>query len=281
MKKLVFDTLSDIHLPSYLKISAISGSYSKLIKSLYPKGHRAAKTFVLAGDLSEDIDQVIVFLKSLKTEKKYTTIIYVPGNHELYLTSLKWRSSKEKYNEIIRRVNELNPIGIYALDGTSIMVEGFKIGGATGWYDGKYHLHCNPQIESDAAFRREVRASYKRIMLDSKYVPEDLFDMYEWQKEKLLNIGIDVDIVISHVSPLLDSKYLNEKWRDKEGSAFFSSNSGHIVRLLDPLLWIFGHAHDHLDEMYGDTRMLCNPYGYPYEKEGNKTLVQKITVEKR
>jgi hypothetical protein len=43
-------------------------------------------------------------------------------------------------------------------------------------------------------------------------------------------------------------------------------------------LWIFGHTHDAYDIMVGETRLLCNPRGYPDECDTgfNSDLIVEI-----
>ena len=41
-----------------------------------------------------------------------------------------------------------------------------------------------------------------------------------------------------------------------------------LITVYQPDLWIHGHTHDACDYRLGDTRVVCNPRGYPGEQTG-------------
>ena len=45
-----------------------------------------------------------------------------------------------------------------------------------------------------------------------------------------------------------------------------------------PRLWIHGHTHGSKDYMLGDTRVICNPGGYPHRWE-NPNFIPRLIVE--
>lgn len=48
----------------------------------------------------------------------------------------------------------------------------------------------------------------------------------------------------------------------------FASHLDDLVLRLKPKIWIHGHTHDPSDYMLGETRVICNPCGYPGERRG-------------
>jgi hypothetical protein len=47
---------------------------------------------------------------------------------------------------------------------------------------------------------------------------------------------------------------------------FFVCDVENIIYERTPKLWIHGHTHDSVDLKLGDTRIVCNPIGYPHER---------------
>ena len=52
-------------------------------------------------------------------------------------------------------------------------------------------------------------------------------------------------------------------------SGAFYSNLDELIEDTKPTLWIHGHVHDSCDYVIGETRVVCNPFGY----EGIETNV--------
>jgi hypothetical protein len=44
----------------------------------------------------------------------------------------------------------------------------------------------------------------------------------------------------------------------------------HVIADARPALWVHGHTHDSLDYRIGDTRIICNPFGYLHHEENPK-----------
>jgi Icc-related predicted phosphoesterase len=63
---------------------------------------------------------------------------------------------------------------------------------------------------------------------------------------------------------------------------FNNSDMDDMIAQSNIKLWVHGHRHSQADDYIGNTRIVCNPYGYPNERRyiadfGNKT--QPIFVE--
>ena len=43
-----------------------------------------------------------------------------------------------------------------------------------------------------------------------------------------------------------------------------------LIIEMQPRLWVHGHTHEIFDYYIGTTRVLCNPRGYPHERENAK-----------
>lgn len=71
------------------------------------------------------------------------------------------------------------------------------------------------------------------------------------------------DIVVTHHAPSYQS--VSAEFQGNAWNPFFVSNLDPFVEALKAKVWIHGHVHSKWDYMIGDTRVLCNPVGYPGE----------------
>jgi Icc-related predicted phosphoesterase len=81
---------------------------------------------------------------------------------------------------------------------------------------------------------------------------------------------------VSHHLPSWES--VAERYRGDKLSAAFASNLDAIIEREQPRLWIHGHTHDGFDYMIGETRVLCNPCGYPDDRD-NPGFDLRMVVE--
>lgn len=72
------------------------------------------------------------------------------------------------------------------------------------------------------------------------------------------------DIVVTHHAP----SYLSvaPRFKGHPETDFFYSRQENLILDMKPKLWVHGHVHDNFDYELGDTRVVCNPLGYPFEK---------------
>ena len=78
------------------------------------------------------------------------------------------------------------------------------------------------------------------------------------------------DVVVTHHAPSYMS--LSEKFRGDPLNPYFMSECYGTIVSLKPKLWFHGHVHQEHDYTIGDTRVLCNPYGYPGENVPTPTV---------
>lgn len=69
------------------------------------------------------------------------------------------------------------------------------------------------------------------------------------------------DVVITHFLP--SHTCTHPRWKNYDSNCFFVGEElQELIIERKPKLWIFGHTHDSMDFYLGQTRMVCNPYGY-------------------
>jgi hypothetical protein len=273
---MIIDYISDIHEDVFFQ-DIKSERYGLFIDSFFID-KIIGKVLIIAGDLSENIDRIINFLKKVKEQKGYEYILYIPGNHELYLNSEdKFKSSIEKYNFLYKKVNELNDLGIYFLDGSIIEIEGIKFGGVSMWYDGSYLRKKFIHLE-EHSFKSFLNRFYKQYMRDSIKIKESIYEMFYWQEEKLKNIYKDADIIFSHINPMNTDDYLSPNFKGQEGNAFFCFDGLKYLEHTSAKYWIYGHTHDIFEGELFNVKLLCNPSGYPGERNYNGGVIKQFEI---
>jgi Icc-related predicted phosphoesterase len=84
-------------------------------------------------------------------------------------------------------------------------------------------------------------------------------------KHHLFDSGADIWVI--HHLPSYQS--VHEEYRNSDGNDFFATElSPKILDMVKPpKLIVHGHTHKQCDYMIGNTRVVCNPRGYPNEND--------------
>lgn len=157
-------------------------------------------------------------------------VFWIKGNHDYYGNS---------FRDAATDFPEAKTVG------------GLKIAGATLWTD------IRPDRWWDF---REYMMDYRNIkgMNYDRYM-----NAYKTHHDYLFNSGADIWVI--HHLPSFQS--VHEDYRHSNGNDFFATELSHWI--LDmakpPKLIVHGHTHRQFDYMIGDTRVVCNPRGYPNE----------------
>lgn len=85
------------------------------------------------------------------------------------------------------------------------------------------------------------------------------------------------DIVVTHFAPHPLS--IHPRYRSEVLNPYFVNNLDATIQMVQPKLWIHGHVHDPFDYTVHDTRVVCNPLGYPRERYGSIDDYQVKIVE--
>lgn len=211
-------------------------NWRSLIEKLDPSG---VDVLVLAGD---------ILPASRKTEKmltlfreRYPHVVYVPGNHEYWGTSLSaiLRLEEAAANA---RVSFLRP-------GNIVTIAGRRFLGDTMW------------------FPQSMEAALERHWADYIYIngatPSDIFGLNAAFRAFLEEELREGDVVITHHLPHPQS--IGPNYTNSPTNVFFLSDQSDLIEERKPALWVHGHTHDPYDYVVGATRIVCNPYGYPSE----------------
>lgn len=228
---------------------------------------------ILSGDISviEKFKQhALTFFKDVCSRFKH--VIYVFGNHEYYRGSIY--RAKEKLKEILDK-DEFDFSNLHILEKETVELENIIFFGTTLWSDFE---KGNPLSLWDA---NAIMTDFKIIRTGSyidpyvrKFRAEHALLLHsnnlKWLDNALSENKGKCCVVVTHHAPSYKSVadiYLN----DRINGAYVSDLTDLIVKH-QPKLWFHGHTHTSFDYNILDTRIICNPKGYPlsYNADGSE-----------
>jgi Icc-related predicted phosphoesterase len=205
------------------------------VTSLDPDG---VDVLVIAGDLA-CADAVPDALELLCAHFDRSVVVYVHGNHEVYGTTLA--SLRADLRRAARHLPRLR-----WLDCDAVTIAGVRFLGAPLWF-------ARAQ-DADAA---------KARMHDFSAIPDLEAWVYRENERARAFLEAELrasDVVVTHHLPCNAS--VAPRWRDSPLNAFFVCDLEPLLRSRRPSLWIHGHTHESVDVLVGETRVVCNPFGY-------------------
>ena len=157
--------VSDLHV-------AAPGNLDLVRKHIRPRNPE--DWLIVAGDIAEDLSLVIDVLSDLR--RKFNTVIFAPGNHEIYGRQGDRFTGKAKYNELIRKcrqIDVLTPEDDYPVFDGRTIVPLFTL------YDHSWRTPgTTPQRAIGDAQRRGV-------VLTDHYAIAPFVDIPQWCRERL------------------------------------------------------------------------------------------------
>jgi len=174
---------------------------------------------------------------------RFKQVIFVPGNHEYYRTcpvdaeALLVSCARE-----ISNLHVLNP-GI-------LLIEGIRFLGATLWF---------PETPDEILYRRYLN-DFRTIRGFLPWVHNTHAVHLEFLETRVQ----PGDIVITHHLP--HPRSISPEHAGSSLNRFFlAGDAAKLVERSQARLWIHGHTHAPCDYVIGETRIVCNPRGYPSE----------------
>jgi Icc-related predicted phosphoesterase len=191
-----------------------------------------ADVFVIAGDIHPEAHVRDKVKKQL--EQQYgIPVIMVEGNHDFYYAD--WPA--------------------HQTEATVLNIGGVKFACATLW------TYLSP---SDEVFKGAM-ADFRLI----KGITVQKWNSLHLDQMQSI-VRVKPDVVVTHHAPSYLS--LSDKFRGDPLNPYFMSEAYNTIVRLKPKLWFHGHVHQVHDYTIGDTRVLCNPYGYPGENVPTPTI---------
>lgn len=187
---------------------------------------------------------------------KFEYVFYVLGNHDYYSASNGLQSIHEINLEqtshlpnVIFLNNNFKTITINNVD--------YDFFGCTLW--SKTESLLVQKYIND--FRYIFENSYTPLRLETinKEYEKSIKAIEEFNLIESSN-----KIILTHFVPI--NNFIQDKWKINETYAelnsYFCNDLASYIETSNINLWICGHTHDGFDEYIGNTRIVCNPYGY-------------------
>ena len=227
---------------------------------------------ILAGDIGllNRKETCLGFLS--RCAEQFRFVFVIEGNHEWYHGNIE----KHSYRNIIIE-HELENIHAGQL---ILEKEKIAILGATLWTD---YFGGNPITMFD--FSRGLN-DYRLIKVGTDYhrlKPEYLLALHYVQKKRLFEevdkyaeLGYTV-VVVTHHHPSLQGIAL--EYRNDPLNAAYVSDLENEVLSHKIEYWICGHCHTAMEYSIGETRVICNPKGYPHENGNGFDPLKTLNIQ--
>lgn len=219
-----------------------------------------ADVLVVAGDLHVGRTNTAKALN--KFAEHYENVVYVAGNHEFY-------------NGCALDDFHLNVApNVHYLDNRKILIGDVTFSGASLFTNfGDDVLAVCAAERGIADFRRipdATPAEYAQRFRDSSEWFKYVYEEFEGPH-----------VFVSHWLPAMQC--VHPRWKSDSYTMllnkYFANDLGPWIETLDNVTWMFGHTHDSVDMKIGNTRMLCNPYGYEGSLDRNVEFKRNLVNE--
>ena len=194
------------------------------------------------------------FHKFFKECNQVAPTYYVLGNHEHYHGRLE--STIPKLQDIIGDT--------IVLDGTSCALGGYALWGGTLWTDLK---SSDPLVEFHVTTSMNDFTYAKGLTLNRH---RSLNTDYTLRLREFLSNN-DNPIVMTHHAP--HTKSIPQQYQADILSYAYANTELEYLLLDNDILWFHGHTHHSQDYYINNSRIICNPRGYPSEKNSNDFLI--------
>ena len=205
-----------------------------------------ADIIVLAGDIGTGTNALPLISRLAKDKP----VVYVLGNHEFYRHNVG-QVYKDWHDHAAGIPN------LHVLQNETADIYGIRFIGATLW--------TNLAEGRDIGAAKYLMNDYNRI---EDWTPRRSMLEFEISKnfiQQELKRATQVEqptVVVTHHLPTFQA--IHPDYQSQSGiNSSFASDLEAIILDHQPLLWIFGHTHKSMNFTIGQTRLLCNPRGYP------------------
>jgi Icc-related predicted phosphoesterase len=205
---------------------------------------------LVGGDVCDDLSLFMEGLKILKS--RFREIIFVPGNHDLWVHRNQAKDSIQKFYQIKAIAADLDvkmkPLHIGPVSIVPLL----------GWYDESFGRPCRELINSWVDYRAcKWPFGWKEKEISAQFIR---------QNESCLTIRNQMVISVSHFLPRIDlmPAFIPEEQR-KLYPVLGSSSLEEQIRHLNPTIHVYGHSHLNRQVVLDGITYINNAYGYPYE----------------
>lgn len=217
-------------------------------KQLTLSDYHGEDVLVLAGDIASGSTNTMTVLKFFKAQG-YKHVVYVPGNHEYYGSTIHDFDSK-------MRDKCAEQDGIHFLNCDSVELDGVLFVGATLWTnfrDNFFSMKAAGRFIADFNYIQNFSTDEAAKLFYKHF--DYIKAAYEQRNGRKV-------VVVTHFLPALEC-ISPRFWNPADLiNDYFANDLGNYVADMEDTVWMFGHTHDPIDKVIGNTRIVCNPHGY-------------------
>ena len=187
--------------------------------------------------------------------QRYHHVVWVAGNHEFY---------HGKFNQVLQvlRDEAAQYPNLYFLEDSWVDVEDVRFLGGTLWTD------CNNHDPVTMMTLQYGMNDYQVVTNDqagyTKLRPQHTLQRHVKTRQFIEQNITQKSVVVTHHAPSPQS-IAAEYQDDHHLNGGYASDLTELVLEYQPQFWCHGHMHTPHDYHIGETRVLCNPRGYPHQ----------------
>jgi predicted phosphodiesterase len=227
-----------------MKIRLLSDLHHEFYEDKGLYGSKGEDVLVIAGDLA--VGAMSVYWALQKFNSPDRPIVYVSGNHEYY------RGNIVGVSEEIRILSE--DLNVYFLNPGSVIIGDVTFIGGTLWTNFRNNLFSG----------MACRSAVSDFSMIERFTPDKCANLYEEHIKYIkdaYNAYSGKKVIVTHFLPAVEC--IAEQYQgDSVLNDYFANDLGEYISYLQDTTWLFGHTHDNVDKLIGDTRCIANPYGY-------------------
>ncbi len=245
-----------LHLISDVHVNFYTDKGDSLIENVASTD--GADVLIMAGDIADGRFPA-QFKKLFEAfSPLYRHVIVVTGNHEYYKCRRDWA-----HHSIAEAAGAFN--NVHHLDASSVVIDGRTFHGHTMWYRDSPLARAGEPFFSDFQWIGDWSAKNRWMYAECE----------RWEKYLVDNLR-EGDVVVTHHMP--SNLSVGPQWINAKSNCFFVCDMEELMLERKPALWVHGHTHDPFDYTLGDTRVVCEPRGYPRERAGWQNYKPKEIV---
>lgn len=204
---------------------------------------------ILSGDVSDSLYLLEWCFRYLS--QRFAKVLYVPGNHELWVFRDKdYRTSIDKFHQV-RRIMEACDVSMGAFHSNRLSIIPLL-----GWYDYSFGEPTNDLLDS--------WMDYRACIWPNHFSVREITDYF--LNRNVLDVRNDMVISFSHFLPRID---LMPSGVPKKHRILYpvlgSSKLESQIRRLKPKIHVYGHSHVNRNVTFDGVSYINNAFGYPQE----------------
>ena len=229
---------------------------------------------VLAGDIGNGV-KALQYGERI-AQGRARNIVQIAGNHEHYRNELK-----KTYCEM-RDYASTVP-NLYFLEQDWVVVDGIRFIGATCWTDfgltgnQAYAMATASMHMNDYRLIKYQYGENRYGKLGAQVVLDRHWANKQFIFDTLAEPFCGATVVVTHHAPTHLS--IHETYAGDFLNCHYANDWFDTIAGLEhpPALWCHGHTHNEFDYWAGNTRVVCNPMGYPNERANPQIRTWEIT----